>query len=399
MLLERFAQAVETLLGGIVDSVVGSEGFAPIRDETLPDEVGRLARQHVATFVQAERQMRPVKLEELDFLRERAAQRARELVPLADAVNAHLMATRASIEVIARVAGADPILQAEGFQLVARLADYTALAVPVLVETYIETVEGERADREADRRLLLEELLTRGGVGDGMLVRRARSLGLESGRSQVVVCVRTTGVDASDQQASVGRWAGERLAGASGRSASRAFVVVRSDGVVAVLDSAGPSAAQVVLADLAVSAQARNGASILAGIGTPFVELNGFHASYEEAQRALRHSTALRPILCSPDDISLFDELLISSGESCEPLIPPRARQALQDPSVRITLQTFLASDMNVASAATALSLHPNSLRYRLRSIASTTGRDPSRAADLFELCAAARIIDSQQTN
>jgi DNA-binding PucR family transcriptional regulator len=40
--------------------------------------------------------------------------------------------------------------------------------------------------------------------------------------------------------------------------------------------------------------------------------------------------------------------------------------------------------------------LHPNSVRYRLARIATLTGRDPRQVIDLFELCAAARIMDKE---
>jgi len=53
-------------------------------------------------------------------------------------------------------------------------------------------------------------------------------------------------------------------------------------------------------------------------------------------------------------------------------------RQALGDPTVRETLQVFVEADLNVAATAKALSLHPNSLRYRLGRITELTGRDPA---------------------
>ena len=51
---------------------------------------------------------------------------------------------------------------------------------------------------------------------------------------------------------------------------------------------------------------------------------------------------------------------------------------------------------MNVAATAKVLVLHPNSVRHRLRRIAALTGRDPRNVADLFELRAAARLLDSE---
>jgi sugar diacid utilization regulator len=393
-MLDRFEREIDAALPMIVESVASSDGFAPVRDSALPDEVARLARQHIGTFIEAERQHRSVKPGELDFLRERAAQRAREMIPLAAAVNAHLTATRSSIEAIARAAGDKPDLQAEAFKLAGRLVDYSAVAVPVLVEAYIETVEGERADREAERRTLLEELLTRGGESDGELGRRARSLGLEPRRDQVVVCGRTAEAGSNDPHGSIHRWAADTIARATGRGASRAFIVVRPNDFVAVLDSAGSCAAHVVLTDLIAAAIARYDAKFYAGIGIPFSDLGDFRESYDESQRALRHASGCRPIVTSPGDITLFEELVMSSAGGSDRLIPAGVRQALQDVSLRATLYAYLIADLNVANAAKALSLHPNSLRYRLRAVTKSTGLDPRRARDLFELCAAARIIE-----
>jgi len=51
-------------------------------------------------------------------------------------------------------------------------------------------------------------------------------------------------------------------------------------------------------------------------------------------------------------------------------------------------------ADLNVATAARQLNLHPNSLRYRLRRIGELTGRDPRRLTDLLELVTAMRILN-----
>lgn len=385
-LVDRFEREFDAAIDQIIESITGSATYQPIKDGALPDELRRLARQHIATFIQAARRNQAVKPEDLDFVRQRAAQRARELIPLPAIVNAHLVAIRPTIEAIARAVGADAGSPGVGFQLAARHADYTVLAVTALVEAYMETVEGERADREADRLTLLEKLLNRTSEDDGGLRRRARSLGLETGRDQVVVvmCVKTTAVDPNDQHASILKLAANMLARASGRSASRAFIVVRPNDLVAVLDNSGPCAAQTVLKDLEAGAVSRHGVMIRAGIGHQFLDLSGFRASYDEAQRALRHATARRPIISSPDDIALFDELVLSSADACERLIPAQVRQTLKDSSLRATLRAYLDADLNVAIAAKALSLHPNSplppaSHRRLSGPRSATSRGPLR--------------------
>jgi DNA-binding PucR family transcriptional regulator len=61
-----------------------------------------------------------------------------------------------------------------------------------------------------------------------------------------------------------------------------------------------------------------------------------------------------------------------------------------------LTLQAYITANLNVAAAAKSLILHPNSVRYRLKRIATLTGRDPRRFSDLFELRAAALILERE---
>jgi len=56
-------------------------------------------------------------------------------------------------------------------------------------------------------------------------------------------------------------------------------------------------------------------------------------------------------------------------------------------------VRAFVAADLSVRAAARALSLHPNSLRYRLSRIIQLTGRNPRKLADLLELITAARML------
>jgi len=392
-LLDRFQVGIDATLERMAESIAVTAAYEPIRDAALREELQRLGRQHVMAFARSVGRNRAVEPGELDFVRDRAVQRAREMVPLAVTVHGHLVAQRATIEAIASAAGNDSRSLAAALRLVADLSDYTAVAVTVLVESYIQTVEGERADRETDRSNLLEELLTRRGGDHAALARKAASLGLEPGRTQVVVI--TTVADAGGTSL-LRRWAAETLARCSGRGPSHAFVVVRAGDIVSVLDSTDDRPARTVLGEVARAAQALHGARLRAGIGTPFTDIGELAASFDEARRALRHASPLRPIVCSPDDITLFDDLAVSSGEAAGRLIPARVRRALADETLRATLHAYVDANLNVAATAKELMLHPNSVRYRLRRIASLTGRDPRQVADLFELRAAARLLDAQ---
>ena len=395
-LLDRFEAEIGPCLERAAESIAETPAYEPIRDAALPDELRSLGRQHAMAFIRSARRNRAVEPGELDFVRERAAQRAREMVPLAVIVHGHLVAQRTMIEAITSAARDDSSAQAAALRLAVRISDYIAVAIAVLVESYIQTVEGERADRETDRRNLLEELLTGHGGNHAALARRAAGLGLEPGRTQVVVIATVADAGGASLPR---RWLAEALARCSGRGASHAFVVIRAGDVVSVLDSTGHRQARTVLDEVGRAAQASHRAPLRAGIGTPFTDIAGFAASFDEARRALRHTSPQRPIVCSPDDITLFDDLALSSGEAAGRLIPARVRSVLQDETLRVTLLAYVNANLNVAATAKVLILHPNSVRHRLRRIAALTGRDPRNVADLFELRAAARLLDSETTH
>ncbi|MEV8590223.1 helix-turn-helix domain-containing protein [Streptomyces sp. NPDC051180] len=59
------------------------------------------------------------------------------------------------------------------------------------------------------------------------------------------------------------------------------------------------------------------------------------------------------------------------------------------------TLDAYLAADGNAEEAAAALFVHPNTLRYRLRSFTAATGLDPSRTEDLVTVWWALRHAEA----
>jgi hypothetical protein len=148
-------------------------------------------------------------------------------------------------------------------------------------------------------------------------------------------------------------------------------VLSRNRDLVALLEVGGHDPPIVVLERAASTIKQLYGGALRAGIGTPFHGLVGF----------------------GPRDIGVFDELTASGGEGARDLIPPAMRSVLGDEALRATLEAFVHADQNVGEAASALALHPNSLRYRLQRIADKTGRDPRRLSDLLELIAAARLL------
>jgi sugar diacid utilization regulator len=272
-----------------------------------------------------------------------------------------------------------------------RTFDYNIAVAAAMAEAYVEVVQGDLADVESARRGLVETLLT-SGSGDGPeLTRRAISLGFDPQRSYVVALAVVEG--SADPALPPGnRWAAQAIARASGRPERSAFVVSRETECIALLDPEGPHPAERVLAIAVSAVRQQHGSSLLAGVGNPFTGLAGFPASFQAARRALRHATASRQVIQGLADIRLFDELTVADGADAAALIPEAMMTVLDDPVMRATIEAYFDANLNVAAAAQALSLHPNSLRYRLRRVASRTGRDPQVLKDLLELITAIRL-------
>jgi sugar diacid utilization regulator len=120
---------------------------------------------------------------------------------------------------------------------------------------------------------------------------------------------------------------------------------------------------------------------------------NGFAGvarAYREAALTLSYSTATTPVVSLPD-LSSLESALLGANATTRQIIQSKGRAlaALPDSERVMTASTvtaFAGADMNIARAAAALSVHPNTIRHRLVRISETTGHDPRTFAGLVEL-------------
>lgn len=395
-ILEHLATHVEALAAETTAAVLEEiGGFGPVRDERLAEEVLVLARQGIGLLVEVLRRPEPPTPEELSFVRERAVRRARQLVPLSALLHAYLIANRTVGRCIAEQAGGSVAAARAGLEITAMTFEHTLLTTTLMADAYLETVQGDLADLERQRGEVLDALLGGGGDAAADVSRRAAGLGLEPNRAHIAV-VATSTRPSVDGATAPWRRVAEAISRAAALPDRQPFVVVRGGEVAAVLRQARADAVVAILERAAAALREARGEGLTAGIGPAFTDLAELRTSYEEARRALRHASRARPFVVGPDEVRLFDELAVSAGRTVSRLIPEQTRAALQDPVLRASLEAFSAANLNVAEAANALFIHPNTLRYRLRRIADRTGRDPHVLADLLELTAAARVLAAQ---
>ncbi len=334
------------------------EEFRAVRDPALAAEVRAHALDHVHAFIRAARTQTPPCGEELDFVRERGARRARELMPLDALLESYLIGQRTMWEAIVDAAGDSP----EGLLAARELTAFTFRYTHAINSALAESYQRESApETDRGRRDVLERLLAGGDPGA-----QADTLGLRIDADYVVI------VAEHDDDMRFAARALEQL---------DPFVVARHDEVVAL----ARVYARRAPCDLRAALERQPRPGFRAGIST-VCALTEVGRGYAEARRALRHANPVAAL----EEIALFDYLAEAADETAQRLLPPGMERVAP---LADTLHAYAECDLNVARTAERLEVHANTVHYRLRRVHELTGRDPRRFADLVELTTALRLI------
>jgi hypothetical protein len=281
------------------------------------------------------------------------------------------------------------------------IAGFVWRHVDVLSTTLAHAYLDEITDRGLQGRDLLDALLT--GHGDGERARRlARMLHRRLGEHYVVVLVR--GVDAPvevDQGVAHSSYVALDHMVAAARThlsptAASLVVGLHQGDVVALYPVSNAGELETVRAECAALADAL---AIEVSVG-----MSGWHsgrpaiaAAYAEAREAVEIAagTGIRGRAVVLDDV-LVDLMLRSSPharrilrETLQPLIEyDRAHRS----ELVATLRAYLAAGPNLTQTARLLTVHANTVVYRLRRIRELTGRDPQAMEDLQILYLALKL-------
>lgn len=229
--------------------------------------------------------------------------------------------------------------------------------------------------RQAERALcgqVLEDVI-HGALETSEAQRRLVGVGLNSTRKNVVLLA----VSAAHHKALVSTSVPQPLENA-------VAAVVGKDLVVVINDDGGTAPA---LARKLSDHLAEAGIHATIGIGGAYTKPNGLRWSYFEARDAASHGLPVN----EPERLSLTSLLLASedvplSDMANESLNPLRAFDSAHGAELMTTLESYLNNNGSVAAVAEALTLHRNTVRYRLAQITELTGYDPSVTADRVQL-------------
>lgn len=229
--------------------------------------------------------------------------------------------------------------------------------------------------RQAQRALagqVLDDVI-HGTLEASEATRRLAGVGINSTRKNVVLLAES----AAHQKQLGSSSLPQPLAAAVGSVVGKDLVVVVAD------DGSGASALARSLSDHLAEA----GIHATIGIGGAYTKPNGLRWSYFEARDAASHGLPVN----EPERLSLTSLLLASedvplADMASESLNPLRAFDAAHGAELMSTLESYLGNNGSVAAVAEELTLHRNTVRYRLAQITELTGYDPAQTADRVQL-------------
>jgi sugar diacid utilization regulator len=265
----------------------------------------------------------------------------------------------------------------------------------------------EVTDRGTLGRELMDTLLA--GRGDTEFADRlAHSLHLRLGERHVVVVVRGDGVPIEDasERSLAAQVALDRVVGAARShlrpSAGSLLVAIRLGDLVAIYPVSEADDLRRVRSECEALAGAL---SIDVSIG-----MSGWHCglahiadAFAEAREAVEIAvgTGIRGRAISLEDV-LIDHMLRSSSHA-QRMLDAALRPLLDyDRQHRAelvaTLRAFLSAGANLTRSARLLTVHPNTVVYRLGRIRELTGRDPRVMDELLVLFLALKLTELRPT-
>jgi sugar diacid utilization regulator len=266
-------------------------------------------------------------------------------------------------------------------------------------------------DEVVNRGMLGRELLNTllAGRGDSeFALRLAHSLHLRLGECHVVVLVRGDGApieDATERPLET-RVVLDNIVEAAREhlrpSAGSLIVGIRLGDLVALYPVSGPDDVRRVRRDCKAMARALS-IDVSIGMSGWHPDLPSIALGYAEAREAVEIAvgTGISGRAIALEDV-LVDHMLRSSPHARRildaALRPLLTYDHLHQTQLLETLRAYIAAGTNLTKCARLLTVHPNTIVYRLRRIHELTGRDPRDMDELLVLFLALKLSQLRPT-
>ncbi|MBW1600007.1 CdaR family transcriptional regulator [Streptomyces sp. JJ38] len=404
----HLAANAHDLASRVVDELVGRlPAYASLPPEELRTEITRIAHQTIHGFVGVLRSGELPGPEELAVIRESAARRAEEGLRLDSVISAYHLGAQVCMDSVA------PRARPQDVESVLRLSRmvvaYLQRVTAAGVGGYFQERQAAFGVEHAAQQALLEALLAgapaqeaadRAGI---RLPGRFLVLSLDVGAH---ADERTPGVDPliagrrklRRLRVELERHVRDVVLSALSVDGGTALLPVREEtpggtadeGLGAVPDGVREWAAGVLAHMTRVS-----GAAITAGVTVTPPDGVREGARLAAEVRKVAQAAGRPPGLYRLSDV-LLEYQLTRPGPALDQLSALLAPLAGK-PELLATLRAYLSGGMDRRGTAERLSIHPNTLDYRLRRVTALTGLDAARPADLARVQAALAAYDADR--
>ncbi|SDC14364.1 PucR family transcriptional regulator [Actinokineospora iranica] len=394
---ERLTVALPALTTAVIDRLVDRLPiYNRLPAEELDGDVRTIVEQTIRGFSELLRDGRLPGPSELTEVRESAAKRAEEGLPIEAVIAAYYCGTQCCLDIMEPAAGPEDM--ASVFAAHRLLFDYLALVSSVVAAGYLDERRSSFGDEHDARQSLLSALLD-GQPADEV----ADWAGIKLPACYLVLGM-TVGAHPDEDRQDVDRSVAARRKLRRLRSELNrltrepALTALSIDGGLALVPYHVPpadlSAADWTWLDALVARLSRAaGADIVAAVAP---------TEPKEVAAAARLAGELREVadvFDKPPGVYRLSDLLLEyqltrpspARDQLAALLAPAAAK----PELLLTLRTFLTTGLNRRQTATRLLVHPNTVDYRLRKIATLSGLDFTRQEDLLTVRAALSAFDA----
>lgn len=385
---EILASDMPTLVKRVLTEVVAQvPAYQQLPVEELSGDITRIIHQTLQGFITVLRTATQPSAQELAFVRESAARRAEEGIPIDMVLTAYHVGVEVVWEALTpevRPDDVDDVMTASSLVL-----RYLALITPAVAAGYLEQSSSIVGDEQSARHALLSALLE-GRAGD----EGSGRAGLAPAPGYLVLALAVgphpdENVEGIDDGV-VARRKLRRIRTALDRSSrGQALSSLTVDGgtVLVPMATAQPSTSDwTAVEQLATTLRTAAGADIT--VGAAAAEPTGVVAAAKVAREVLdvAQRTGRPPGVYQLDDVLLDYQLSQPSAarERLARLLDPVADSA----ELLGTVQAFLRLGGR-RETARELHVHPNTVDYRLRRVQDLTGLDATRPGDISTLEAA----------
>ncbi|WP_410624696.1 PucR family transcriptional regulator [Amycolatopsis sp. cmx-8-4] len=387
-LADRLTGALPALTRAVIEELVARlTAYRLMPGEELAGDISRVIEQNLRSFVGVLRSKTLPTAAEVAFLRESAARRAEEGIPIEVVLTAYHVGIQVTWDTT--TADARPEDLADVMAVNALLLRYLELITPAVAAGYLAQQQSISGDEHSARQSLLVALL-----GGEPAQAAADQAGLRLPPSYLVVAFGF-GAHPDETSADVdplvaARRKLRRLRAELERQVREPMLTsLTTDGGLALLPERDRPWLDGVVREMA------RAAAVDVTAGVVVAEPDGVAAAAPCARRIL----AVARTFGRPPGVYRLDDVVLEYQLSCPSEARDRLAEMLEPLSGKADLLDTLRAYLRLGdrrTTAAQLHVHPNTVDYRLRRVQALTGLDPTSTADVTLLGAAvvARAAD-----